>query len=196
MARMVKKEEPKVTSVREWRASRYLGYFDIGDGLEVKLANVSLMDLVEQGRVPAPLMGMVQGMVKQGGASDQISLGPDEMHGFMESINTLIRSAVLEPEMMGLDEEESAIKQVQEALAMPGDDPAEERNRAIAILSDYGKGIRYAEDLAEKNGFTEVAERWADTLHCVDIDAMVRFELFQALNGEGAKLQRFRSKSA
>lgn len=82
-------------SVGEWRrARRTTEEWVTPSGLRVALRRVSLLNLVEQGAIPTPLLGMV----------DQITSGKStvdmrELADFMPLVNVVVRAVVVTPKI-------------------------------------------------------------------------------------------------
>lgn len=78
----------------EWRAQQAQGEaFVLPSGLVVRLRRVSLLDLMIQGQVPAPLVGMVETITAQ--ASTRLTA--DQYAQFAEAINLVLRAAMIDP---------------------------------------------------------------------------------------------------
>ncbi len=77
-----------------WRARRGAGeQFITPSGLEMRLRRVSLLDLAERGKIPAPLAGMVETML----ATQQSSLSIQQFGEFASVINLVVMAAAVEP---------------------------------------------------------------------------------------------------
>ena len=77
-----------------WRAQQREGYaFTTPSGLHVTLKRVSLLDLVEQGEIPAPLMGMVEKALDAATHSTTVKEFPQ----YARVINLVVKAAVADP---------------------------------------------------------------------------------------------------
>lgn len=80
--------------LRAWREAQKVGEpFTLPSGLEVRLRRVSLLDLAEQGQIPAPLAGMVQEVMD----SKEHQLQLADFGKFAGVINLVVRATVIEP---------------------------------------------------------------------------------------------------
>jgi hypothetical protein len=92
----------------EWRKGREFS-MTLTSGLEVRLRRLGVVDLAAQGRVPAPLVGLVNEVIEGGGLS--VSKCQDfEQYGKL--VDLVVMAAMIEPkvaehgdaEHLGLDE--------------------------------------------------------------------------------------------
>lgn len=80
--------------LNEWRKNRDEGEaFELPSGLVMRLRRVSLLDLAEQGEVPAPLVGMVEGLLKR----DRVELDLEEFAQYGEVAGLVLRAAAVDP---------------------------------------------------------------------------------------------------
>lgn len=89
----VKQVAPR--SVGEWRrARRATEEWVTPSGLRVALRRVSLLNLVEQGAIPTPLLGMVD-QVTSGKTTVEIR----DLADFMPLVNVVVRAVVVTPKI-------------------------------------------------------------------------------------------------
>ena len=80
--------------LKEWRKKRETGEsFVTPSGLEVRLRRVSLLDLAEQGEIPAPLVGMVNMLLD----TTTYTLGVEEVPEYAGAINFMVKAVVIDP---------------------------------------------------------------------------------------------------
>lgn len=81
-------------TLQAWRDRRQGGEtFTTPTGLQIKVRRCSLMDLAEQGSIPAPLTGMVDAIFDQ----QDHSLTVDDVPEFIKVINMVVKAAVVDP---------------------------------------------------------------------------------------------------
>lgn len=81
-------------NLQEWREKQRQGEaFELPSGLVVRLRRVGLLDLLSQGSVPAPLVGMVQMLIEK--ANHQ--LGAEQFPQFAQSIDLVVKAAMVDP---------------------------------------------------------------------------------------------------
>jgi hypothetical protein len=86
--------EEESVNLAVWRARRGAGeQFITPSGLEMRLRRVSLLDLAERGKIPAPLAGMVETML----ATQQSSLSIQQFGEFASVINLVVMASAVEP---------------------------------------------------------------------------------------------------
>jgi len=89
-------------NLEEWRAKQKEGErFVLPSGLEVQLRRVSMLDLVEQGKVPATMRPQLDKMNTE---ANKGALRLNQMHEYGEVINLICRACLLAPD--GLEVEE------------------------------------------------------------------------------------------
>ena len=80
--------------LKQWRQQREDGEeYELPSGLVVKLRRVGLMDLAEQGSIPAPMVGQVDAVMKL----DTDSLSLDTIKEFGAVVNLVVKAAMIEP---------------------------------------------------------------------------------------------------
>lgn len=80
-------------SVGEWRrARRATEEWVTPSGLRVALRRVSLLNLVEQGAIPTPLLGMVDQVT-----SGKTTIDVRELADFLPLVNAVVRAVVVTP---------------------------------------------------------------------------------------------------
>ena len=78
----------------EWRASRDEGeLFTLPSGLVMRLRRVSLLDLAEQGEIPAPLVGMVESLLQR----EEVELSLEEFGRYGKVAGLVVKAAALDP---------------------------------------------------------------------------------------------------
>lgn len=76
-----------------WRAKKQAGErFTLPSGLVVALRKASLLDLAEQGRIPAPLTGAVDALL-----SERRTLTVQTAREFLEVVNVVVMATVIDP---------------------------------------------------------------------------------------------------
>lgn len=86
----------------EWRARRVDGEpFTLPSGLEVHLRRVSMLDLVEQGKVPETLQPQLQAMNDQAKKGD---LKISQVIEFAQVVNLVCRACMVVPEGLPVEE--------------------------------------------------------------------------------------------
>ena len=77
-----------------WREQREQGEpFELSSGLVVRLKRVSVFDLAEQGEIPAPLVGLVEGFI----SSQRTELSLEEFGKLAPVINLVVSAAMVDP---------------------------------------------------------------------------------------------------
>ena len=80
--------------LNEWRERWEKGEeFELPSGLVVRLRRVSLFDLMEQGEIPAPLVGLLDELVSQ----DRPTISVEEFVRYADVVNQVVKAAVVEP---------------------------------------------------------------------------------------------------
>lgn len=76
-----------------WRKKKQAGErFTLPSGLVVALRKASLLDLAEQGRIPAPLTGAVDALL-----SERRTLTVQTAREFLEVVNVVVLATVIDP---------------------------------------------------------------------------------------------------
>lgn len=89
-------------NLREWRNLRSTGEEKIlPSGLVVRLRRVGILDLAEQGRIPAPLAGVVQSVIDK----KEISIDLAEFGKFAGVINLVVGAAMMDPPVADVADE-------------------------------------------------------------------------------------------
>lgn len=80
--------------LRQWRALRGSGEpFTLPSGLVIRLKRVGILDLAEQGEIPAPLAGQVQEIFDEKDHALQLS----DFGKFAGVINLVVKAAAVDP---------------------------------------------------------------------------------------------------
>jgi hypothetical protein len=86
--------EKRDNALAAWRQRRQQGEgFVTPTGLHIKVRRVSLMDLAEQGAIPAPLVGLVDQVFDK---QDHV-LQVKDVADFGKVVNLVVRSVVVDP---------------------------------------------------------------------------------------------------
>lgn len=86
--------------LKEWRKRREGEPFTLPSGLDVKLRRCQLLDLAEQGRIPAPLVSLANTAL----SAPAITLTVKDYREFAPLITAIVQACLVEPE--GLKAEE------------------------------------------------------------------------------------------
>ncbi len=80
--------------MRAWRARQLTGEaFTLPSGLVVRLKRVGIMDLAEQGQIPAPLAGIVQHFMDEKDHNVELA----DFARFSGVINLVVKAALIDP---------------------------------------------------------------------------------------------------
>ena len=98
-------------NLQEWRKLRK-PELTLPSGLKLTLQKVGLMDLAAQGKIPAPLAGIVQKLIDGSTAGRKVELNLDELPDYARVIEVVVWAAVVDPpladtrddEHLGMDE--------------------------------------------------------------------------------------------
>lgn len=81
--------------LQAWRERQASGeMFELPSGLVVRLRRVGMLDLAQQGRIPAPLVSMVEGLLQRGTSLSLSNLG--EYSGVVDLV---VAAAIVDPPM-------------------------------------------------------------------------------------------------
>lgn len=94
--------------LKTWRATREVSQ-TLPSGLTVRARKAELLDLVTQGAIPTPLLGMVDEMTGQGGQTVPVT----ELSKYVELIDVVVQAIIVDPPLAAVaDEEHLSIKEV------------------------------------------------------------------------------------
>jgi len=82
----------ETTSVETWGRSR-TQLMTLPSGNVARLRKVHVLDLAEQGQIPAPLAGMVAALTSAG----RVTLRPEQFKDYVALINQVVKAAFVEP---------------------------------------------------------------------------------------------------
>lgn len=92
----------------EWRTRRAQGVaMETPSGLKVRLRRLRLLDLAEQGRIPAPLVGAADNLMERG-----TPVGAENVGEIMEVVNLVVSACLVEPQVGVSGDDQIAIDEL------------------------------------------------------------------------------------
>lgn len=130
----------------EWRKAREGEPFTLPTGLEVKLRRCQLLDLAEQGRIPAPLIGLANAAL----ASSGMALTVKDFREYAPLINVIVQACVAAPEGLRAEELPAADRiaiynWANEVIVAV--QPFREKRNGSAVTGRGGQKVRHASQL-------------------------------------------------
>ena len=101
----------QVTELRAWRRRREEGELvTLPSGMVVRRRRVHLLDLAQQGKIPAPLAALASELV----SATKLRLDQEDMRRYAGVVNLVVKAAVIEPAIGDeATEEQLAVEEIE-----------------------------------------------------------------------------------
>jgi hypothetical protein len=167
--------DPRTINLADWRRKR-TKTFTTRDGLELTMrAGVTVMDLIAQGTIPAPMLASIQGL----SSSDDANAILGKLDELLPAINAVCCAAVLRPRVLSLADADALIDRLHRIYI--DDTP---RDAVSAALNDFAMG----EEVPELSSVPEraaIAREYAGAILVSEIDFNDRMDIFTMMTGFG-----------
>jgi hypothetical protein len=179
-----------IKNLREWRSLKRKTYI-IAGGLEIVTRDVNLVDLVAQGLIPKPLLGMIEALNKRSAQGDQ-QVRMEEFNEYAEMINAVVRAMVVSPPILATKE----IEQIHDQIAALFEDGIG-KSQIRSWIDSYLIGEEPAPELDFERmpKLKTLVDQLATSLSMNDIPLTNKIEMFQSVAAEAAGFATFPQQS-
>lgn len=165
----------RTIDLADWRKKR-TKTFTTRDGLELTLrASVTVMDMIAQGIIPAPMLASI--MALRDGGDPAAMIG--KLDEILPSVNAVVCAAVARPRVISTEAAAALVDRLHRAY--PDGTP---RDAVATALDDFASG----EDVGEISSVPDrlaVAREYASAILVSELDFNDRFDIFTVMTGFG-----------
>lgn len=165
----------RTINLTDWRKKR-TKTFVTRDGLELTLrASVTVMDMIAQGTIPAPILASIQSLGDSGDMAGILA----KIDEVIPAVNAVVCASVLRPRVLSAADADALIDRLHRLYP---DGTA--REQVAAALDTFALGEEVAE-LATVPERLAIAREYAAALLVSEIDFNDRMDIFTAMTGFG-----------